>query len=217
MFSIDSFRSKGLKYGGARPHLFDIFLTFPTGISTGIDSSWNAKSSFLPSVITTSTNVNYLGRNFKEPGERTYPQWTVTFINDEDFKLRNALEKWLDYTTGADKIGMTYPSGYNSDLSSLDGSTSQIDTGVSKVSSAIYGSAKAVQYSQNSKPIKAYNFVSIYPVTLTDIALSWDAANQIEEYSCTFDYQFFETSYDYINPDEGVNYSSNQYYARLTS
>ena len=201
-FSIDDFRTKGLKYGGARPNLFEIELTFP--FPSFSETKFQAKSTFLPATITTSINVNYLGRNFKEPGERTYPQWTVTFVNDEDFKLRNELEKWLDYTTGSNKVGMT----------SITSFESVAPSGPIYSTKSYVGNAKAIQYSKNGNAIKAYNFVDIYPVTLTDIALSWDSTNQVEEYSCTFDYQYYETSYDTVNPTESINYNSGSDYYR---
>jgi len=207
-FSIDDFRTNGLKYGGARPNLFEVELTFPFVSFNKL--KYQAKSTFLPATITTSTNINYLGRNFKEPGERTYPQWTVTFINDEDFKLRNELEKWLDYTTGSNKIGMTYVKGYSKTF--VDGES--VVTTSNLPTTDYIGSAKAIQYSKNGNAIKAYNFVDIYPVTLTDIAMSWDSTNQVEEYSCTFDYQYYETSYDTVNPTESINYNSGSDYYR---
>ena len=207
-FSIDDFRTNGLKHGGARPNLFEIEITFPFLSFNNNYAKYQAKSSFLPATITTSTNINYLGRNFKEPGERTYPQWTVTFVNDENFKLRNDLEKWLDYTTGSNKIGMTYVTNYSK---TFDGA--ELGESVVTATTKDYvGSAKAIQYSKNGNAIKAYNFVDIYPVTLTDIALSWDSTNQVEEYSCTFDYQYFETSYDTVNPTESINYNSGSGY-----
>jgi hypothetical protein len=172
-FSIDDFKSKGLKHGGARSNLFEVNLTFP--FSTNIDSSFTAKSSFLPASITTSMNINYLGRSFKFAGERTYPQWTVTFINDQDFKLRNALEKWVDHVSGFKKIGQTKSDKYQQD-------------------------ANIYQLGMNGKKIKQYKFYGLYPVTLTDIAVSWDTTNAIEEFTATFDYQYYETNYEQFDP-----------------
>ena len=67
------------------------------------------------------------------------------------------------------------------------------------------------QYSKNGNVLKAYKFDYIYPVTLTDISMSWDSIGQIEEYSCTFDYQYFKTNYDYIDPDVDKNLDQNYY------
>ena len=172
-FSIDDFKSNGLKFGGARPNLFGIHLIFP--FNTTIDSKWLAKSSFLPASITTSMNINYLGRSFKFAGERTFPQWTVTFINDENFQLRNELEKWVDHVSGFKKIGQTESTKYQQDAS-------------------IY------QISKSGEKIKQYKFYGLYPVTLTDIAVSWDTSNAIEEFTATFDYQYYETNYEQFDP-----------------
>ena len=113
-------------------------------------------------------------------------------------------------TTGSNKIGMTYLRTVGDEVGDLD---EQMSTPNFRTTIRSYtGSAKAVQYSKNGNPIKAYNFVDIYPVTLTDIALSWDSTNQVEEYSCTFDYQYFETSYDEVIPSEKITYNSGSDY-----
>ena len=41
-------------------------------------------------------NVPFRGRELKVAGERTFENWVVTVINDEDFKLRTAFEKWAN-------------------------------------------------------------------------------------------------------------------------
>ena len=41
----------------------------------------------------------------------------------------------------------------------------------------------------------------MYPVTLTDIAVSWDTTNTIEEFTATFDYQYYETNYEQFDPE----------------
>jgi len=84
-FNVDEFRSKALKYGGAAPNLFEVDIVWPWTSSTR--TNYNIKTTFLPASISTSATVNYLGRVFKFAGERTYPQWTCTFLNDEDFKI----------------------------------------------------------------------------------------------------------------------------------
>lgn len=172
-FSVNDFKSNGLKFGGARPNLFEVHLTFP--FNTKIDGKYVAKSSFLPASITSSLNINYLGRSFKFAGERTFPQWTVTFINDEDFKLRNELEKWVDHVSGFKKIGQSKSDKYQQD-------------------------ANIYQLGKDGKKIKQYKFYGLYPVTLTDIAVSWDTTNTIEEFTATFDYQYYETNYEQFDP-----------------
>ena len=133
-FNVDEFRSKALKYGGAAPNLFEVDIVWPWTSSTR--TNYNIKTTFLPASISTSATVNYLGRVFKFAGERTYPQWTCTFLNDEDFKLRNALERWTDYITGHVKLGRT--------------STPTGDEALNYQSSA-----SLTQFSKNGNPIKS--------------------------------------------------------------
>jgi hypothetical protein len=185
-FSIDDFKTKGLKYGGARPNLFEVNLTFPFD-TNGVQSRWTAKSTFLPASISSSITVHYLGRAFKYPGERAFPQWTVTFINDEDFKLRNLLEKWADYISGFNKIGQT-------DMP-LTGHQTHLRRANYQSKAEVY------QLSKSGNKTKLYKFHGLYPVTITDIALSWDSPNTIEEFTTTFDYQYYTTNYETINPD----------------
>ena len=181
-FNVDEFRSKALKYGGAAPNLFEVDIVWPWPSSTR--TNYNIKTTFLPASISTSTTVSYLGRVFKFAGERTYPQWTCTFLNDEDFKLRNALERWSDYISGHVKLGRT----------------SQINQ--SKTGPLDYqSSATLTQFAKNGNPIKKYTFNGLYPLTLTDIPVSWDTTNAIEEFTATFEYQYYTTNYISSNPE----------------
>ena len=181
-FNVDEFRSKALKYGGAAPNLFEVDIVWPWTSSTR--TNYNIKTTFLPASISTSATVNYLGRVFKFAGERTYPQWTCTFLNDEDFKLRNALERWSDYISGHVKLGRT-------------AQVNQSKTGPLDYQS----SATLTQFAKNGNPIKKYTFNGLYPLTLTDIPVSWDTTNAIEEFTATFEYQWYTTNYITSDPE----------------
>ena len=181
-FNVQDFRSKALKYGGASPNLFEVDIKWPWTSTTR--TNYNIKTTFLPASISTSTTVNYLGRVFKFAGERTYPQWTCTFLNDEDFKLRNALERWSDYISGHVKLGRT-------------AQVNQSKTGPLDYQS----SAILTQFSKNGNPLKKYTFNGLYPLTLTDIPVSWDTTNAIEEFTATFEYQYYTTNYIKSKPE----------------
>ena len=183
-FNVDEFRSKALKYGGAAPNLFEVDIVWPWTSSTR--TNYNIKTTFLPASISTSTTVNYLGRVFKFAGERTYPQWTCTFLNDEDFKLRNALERWSDYISGHVKLGRTRV---------------QSTAGRENMPLDYQSSAILTQFSKNGNPLKKYTFNGLYPLTLTDIPVSWDTTNAIEEFTATFEYQYYTTNYIKSKPE----------------
>ena len=38
-----------------------------------------------------------------------------------------------------------------------------------------------------------YNFIDIWPTSLTEIALSYDTASDIEQFDCTWAYNYFTT------------------------
>ena len=183
-FNVEEFRSKALKYGGAAPNLFEVEIVWPW--NTNISSRYSIKTTFLPASISTSSTVNYLGRVFKFAGERTYPQWTCTFLNDEDFKLRNALERWSDYISGHVKLGRTRV---------------QSTAGRENMPLDYQSSAILTQFSKNGNPLKKYTFNGLYPLTLTDIPVSWDTTNAIEEFTATFEYQYYTTNYIKSKPE----------------
>ena len=108
-FNVNQFRSQ-LTGDGARPNLFECTLTFPVLASSGGAASpgaiqdnvgltekftFMARAAQLPGSTVNQIPVNYFGRELKFSGNRTFPEWTVTIINDEDFKLRDAFEKWM--------------------------------------------------------------------------------------------------------------------------
>ena len=183
-FNVQDFRSKALKYGGASPNLFEVDIKWPWTSTTR--TNYNIKTTFLPASISTSTTVSYLGRVFKFAGERTYPQWTCTFLNDEDFKLRNALERWSDYISGHVKLGRTRV---------------QSTAGRENMPLDYQSSAILTQFSKNGNPLKKYTFNGLYPLTLTDIPVSWDTTNAIEEFTATFEYQYYTTNYIKSKPE----------------
>ena len=123
--TLSQFKSK-LQGGGARPDLFEVSIpSFPSAVSgdwSSSDDGENGTFRFLCTVRTTPSstvgmiNVPFRGRELKVAGERTFENWVVTVINDEDFKLRTAFEKWVTLLTDLeDNTGVTEPSSYMTD------------------------------------------------------------------------------------------------------
>ena len=101
--------------GGARSNLFEVELTtLPAGISWDADSfRYMAKAATLPASNIANIDVPFRGRIFKIAGDRTIDPWTVTIINDEGFKLRNAFEECADLIAKQDNnLGATDPAAY---------------------------------------------------------------------------------------------------------
>jgi len=113
---ITDFKSK-LVGGGARPNLFEVELAFPEEI--GIDNDVKDKARFLvkaaalPASNITPIDVNFRGRILKVAGDRTFDTWTITVINDTDFSIRSAFEKWMNSINRlSDATGTNNPADY---------------------------------------------------------------------------------------------------------
>ncbi len=177
--NISDFKSK-LIGGGARPNLFEVELTtLPDGV-TGWDADsfqFLCKAAALPAQTIASIDVPFRGRIFKVAGDRTIDTWTVTVINDEDFVLRNAFENWTqqiaDLTTN---LGATDPSAYMTNAKVF-----QLGRGSSKASTSSSGNENVV--------LKEYEFIDIFPTSVSAIDLSYDTGDTIEEYTVEFQVQ----------------------------
>ena len=176
--SISQFKS-ALVGGGARPNLFEVELTtLPTGISWNSDNfRFMAKAAALPAQNIAAIDVPFRGRIFKVAGDRTIDTWTVTIINDESFELRNAFEQWTEVIAKLDNnLGATDPSAYMTNAKVF-----QLGRGSTKSSKDSTGSSNAV--------LKEYEFVDIFPTTISEIALSYDTGDTIEEFDVEFQVQ----------------------------
>ena len=186
--TLRDFKSK-LAGGGARPNLFEASInSFPTAISEAWDNSSEAeggafkflcKSTALPASNLGSIEIPFRGRTLKVAGDRTFDDWTVTIINDEDFRLRTAFERWSNVMSQLDDAtGVTNPTSYMTDAF-----IQQLGRGPSAQSASNNGG--------NSAVLRSYKFFDVFPVTVGEIALSYDTTDQLEEFDVTFRYQYF--------------------------
>jgi len=160
---------------GARPNLFQVTLTFPTiatnGVAAGQKATFMAKAAQLPGSTVGSVPVFYFGRELKFAGNRTFTDWTLQIINDEDFTVRNSIESWMNainsHSSNVRAAGAANPLGYTVD-------------------------AEVTQYGKTGDALKTYKFVGLYPLDLAPIDLDWGANDTIEEYAVTFAYQWWE-------------------------
>ena len=176
--SISQFKSS-LIGGGARPNLFEVELTtLPAGISWNSENfRFMAKAAALPAQNIAQIDIPFRGRIFKVAGDRTIDTWTVTIINDESFELRNAFEKWTEVIAKLDNnLGATQPDAYMTDATVF-----QLGRGSTKSSKDSSGTQNAV--------LKEYTFQNIFPTTVSEIALSYDTGDTIEEFDVEFQVQ----------------------------
>lgn len=175
-FDISTFR-EALKTGGVRPNLFEVHLSFPefSGI-TGVDQDFSllCKSAQLPGQDIGTIEVGYFGRKIKVAGDRTFAEWTITVINDENFKIRNAFEKWHN------ALNQHYANVRSAAADTLD---------KYQMAATVYQFGK-----KGGAAIKVYDFVGMYPSSVQPVDLAWDTTDTIEEFQVTLQYQWWEAS-----------------------
>jgi len=186
-FNINTFRSQGLVNGGARPSLFEVEIPDYPGLEK---LRFVARSSQLPAMTIGDIDVPYFGRKIKLAGDRTFADWSVTIMNDEDFKLRARFEEWSNkmntIISNVNAFGNN-PSSY-------------------KFTAIVRQYSKAGKSGDNvGKPIRAYRFVGIFPTQIDAINLDWDQTNQIETFDVTFSYDWWEPVTE-ENTTGAVNY-----------
>jgi len=173
MANIDDFKAN-LIGGGARQNQFRVTITPPPGIAIGLDvrrTSFLVKASNLPAMAMTPIEVPFRGRKIYVAGDREFAdEWTTTFINDTDFMIRDAMERWQNGINDlADNTGVIAPADYQTDLS-----VEQLD--------------------RDDTVLKSYVFKSAWPTSVAAIELTSDAADALEEFEVTWRYQHFEAS-----------------------
>jgi len=173
MATINDFKAN-LIGGGARANQFRVTITPPPGIAIGLDvrrTSFMCKGTNLPAQELTPIEVPFRGRKIYIAGDREFGEtWTTTFINDTDFMIRNAMERWSNGINDlALNTGVIDPADYQTDLT-----VEQLD--------------------RDDTILKTYIFRSAWPVSITAIELSSESADALEEFECTWRYQHFEAS-----------------------
>lgn len=195
--NVTALRNK-LVGGGARPSLFYAKVSFPTNVQNRLstygaisDASFFMKAASIPPSTLGEITKSFLGRDFKIPSiDRTFEPWNVTIINDEDYKTRHLFEAWIEYISPGAAI-FEAQSGF----------------GIESAPANVYGQMEVHQLRKNggasvtiddkgepkSTPdyLGSYYFKDAFPTSVSDISLSWDEKDTIEEFTVTFAYQYW--------------------------
>ena len=181
--SIVDFKQK-LTGGGARSNLFEVEIEYPTeiNVTTGAEGpkefgKFMIKAAEIPASNLGNIPVPFRGRVLPIAGDRTFDPWTVTIINDTNFRIREAMEVW---------------SNSINDLQTSQGLINPVD---------YQTSAKVKQLSRQGgvdpgdiTVLREYRFEGIYPNVVSEIALDYGATDQIEEFQVTFNYLFYSVT-----------------------
>lgn len=198
--NISAFKTR-LAGGGARPNLFEVAIdTFPTPIQSlwqteeKTDFRFLCKAAALPASNVASIDVPFRGRILKVAGDRTFDTWTVTILNDENFRLRHAFEGWMNLISKLDNAtGATNPTSYmqNAMVYQL-GRSNRVngDNVVSNINAA--GPGGESSGGTAATVLRSYKFYDIFPTNISAIDLSYDSSDTIEEFTVEFQVQYFE-------------------------
>ena len=185
--TLDAFKGKMIG-GGTRSNLFEVELYFPddaipqdsTKDVVSDKARFLVKAAALPASNISNIAVPFRGRNLKIAGDRTFDPWSITVINDTDFVLRNAFERWMNLINKhEDNAGLTDPTSYQQDLFVRQLGRSTV-AGTNPVS--------AVQV----PVLKQYKFFGAFPTLVSAIDLSYENTDAIEEFTVEMQYQWYD-------------------------
>ena len=172
ILGVDDFKSK-LTGGGARSNLFKVEMGWPGGVAGAAESEIGGfliKAAQLPSSVIAPINVPFRGRQLQIAGDRTFEPWTITVINDTDFKLRDAFERWMNLINN-----------HNANTGATDTSTYFADASVN-------------QLDKDGSVLKTYTFRGLWPTNMAAIDVSYDTENTIEEFTVELQVQYWESN-----------------------
>ena len=172
MANINDFKAK-LAGGGARNNQFKVTMPFPGYAQVGgeiEDLAFLCTATSIPAMDIGNISVPFRGRQIKIAGDRTFASWSITVLNDTNFKLRNAFERWQNGINNmTDNEGLSNPVDY------------QVDVFVD-------------QLDRNGNTLKSYTLRGGYPTDIAAIPLNYATNDEVESFDVTFQYQYFETN-----------------------
>ena len=172
MATLDEFKAN-LIGGGARANQFRVTFNTPGAIATGLDvrkASFLIKSAALPGQTIGEIAIPFRGRNLYIAGDREFETWETTVINDTDFNIRNAMERWLNAINDTvTNTGLSNVADYTADLT-----VEQLD--------------------RDDTILKTYILRNCFPQNIGEITLETANQDAIETFDVTWKYQHLEAS-----------------------
>ena len=170
---VQDFKSR-ISGGGARPNLFEVELAFPTAVSIDNDilskARFLVKAAALPASTVSPIEIPFRGRILKIAGDRTFETWTITVMNDVDFSIRSAFEKWMNIINNVnDNTGIQDPEQYQSD-------------------------AYVHQLDRDGGILRTYKFYDLFPTNVSAIDLSYETTDTLEEFTVEMQVHWWEAA-----------------------
>ena len=163
---------------GVRPNMFQVDISFPGSVEEDQTLvSYMCKSAVLPASNIGVIEVPFRGRTVKIAGDRTFDNWSATFINDKEMKSRSYFEQWLNQ------------------INTHKENTAQI------IDPTEYGRSLVVRQlekdnSQAGDELRSYKLWYAFPISTSAIDLAYDSNDQIEEFTVEFQYSYWTVGDD---------------------
>jgi len=163
---------------GVRPNMFQVDISFPGSVDADQTLvSYMCKSAVLPASNIGVIEVPFRGRTVKIAGDRTFDNWSATFINDKEMKSRSYFEQWLNQ------------------INTHKANTSNIQDPTE------YGRSVVIkQLEKDNSPagdeLRSYKLWYAFPISTSAIDLAYDSNDQIEEFSVEFQYSYWTVGDD---------------------
>ena len=177
-FTVGNFKANmAAQSGSARPSLYRIDINGKNRTTSFTDNeNLLVKAAAIPPATIAPLPVNYAGRAYKWNGFRTFDNWTVTVINDENFHGRNRMMQWMRMISG--KFDGERNSGFGDQLIGKNW---------------FDGDATVQQLSTSGNVTQTYKFQYLWPTEIAEIPVDW-SSDAIQEYTITFAYDYWEHS-----------------------
>ena len=163
---------------GVRPNMFQVDISFPGSVEADQTLvSYMCKSAVLPASNIGVIEVPFRGRTVKIAGDRTFDNWSATFINDKEMKSRAYFEQWLN------------------EINTHKENTAQI------IDPTEYGRSLVVRQlekdnSQAGEELRSYKLWSAFPISTSALHLAYESNDQIEEFTVEFQYSYWTVGDD---------------------
>lgn len=170
---------------GARPNLFKVEINFPADLASSFKSIAGdkvdllCKGAAIPSMTLGVIEVPFRGgRRAKIPGDRTWTDWSATFISDNGHNVRALFVAWTDFIKAMDYDSSTFRN------LNITGTKSEVN-------SSYYANILVKHLKSDGETVsRTYALYDTFPTDVSAIDLSFDSTDTISEFTVTFQYHW---------------------------
>ena len=179
--NVDTF--KGQFDGGSRPNRYSISGNIGGRQAVARDvAGLLVRATSMPAVTVGIMRVPFRGRVVKIPGDRTYEEWTFTCY--DSFSKTEMYNNFWDWNNDfSDHVNNTAQGAYKDGLGGVN----------LNPEATVYQDWTVMQLDMVGAIGRCTTLVNCWPTVVSEIALSYDSADTIAEFTVTF-------AYDYLTP-----------------